>query len=157
MGDYTNAIDLRKLFKKIDTANLNDNDLEFYITMAESVVKGKIAKRYDVTFSAVPPLIRYISAELSLIFVLNRFFTGETRSKNDWRDVRKQDNDKLLNDIADGKIALTDSSGNIIAQRTDNQGIESNTKDYTPTFSHLDVEDQKLDKDREDDERDDLD
>ena len=154
MGDYTEAADIRKLYKKIDTSGLVDNDFDFYIKMAESEVKGYIAKRYGTTFDPVPTLIRNISTELALIKILERFFTQEARSENSWVVVRRENLIDILEQIRDGEMSLIDESGNIISEDLNTSGLSSSTSTYTPTFGHGSPTKEVIDCDRLSDEED---
>lgn len=154
MGFYTTAIDIRKLYKKLDTSGLVDNDLDFYVNLAEAEINGIIATKYSVPVSPAPELLRNVSAELSLTKILDRFFTAETHSRNDWRDTRKKEVMDLLNKIAKGDVLLITSSGDIISQRDDITEIYSDTEDYTPIFGHGHYADEEIDEDRVEDEGD---
>jgi phage gp36-like protein len=157
MPDYTTVTKVTDLFPKISDTNISSASIAFYIDQAEAEINGKIAVRYTLPFSLTPPLVETIATELSVIKILDRFFTSEAKSKNDWRDIRKKDLNGLLGGIAEGKITLINSANEIIGQRTDIQDIYSDTKDYTPTFSHLHYSLQEVDEDRLDSEEDDLD
>ena len=145
MGTYTNADKLRKLYKAIDTTGLVDNDLEFFIKQAEAIISGKIAAKYSLPFSTVPALIETLASEFSLIKILDRFFTSETSSENDWRKIRMDDLSAILNGVVDGSISLIDVSGNIISTRTDVGGIDSDKKDFPPIFNNLSERIQQVD------------
>ena len=153
MPKYTNNQKVRDLYPKLDEIkSVSKNQVEFFIDQAEPIIDGKLALRYAVPFSPVPPLIESLSTEYALIKLLDRFFTQEKPSKSDWRAVRKKDLDSILNSLADGTMSLVNSAGEIIAQRTDVGGVYSDTKEYTPTFSHRTEEGQEVDPDRLDDE-----
>ena len=147
MGTYTDATELRKLYKDIDTTGLVDNDIEFFIRTAENEISAKLAMRYALPFSSTPPVIKSIAQEKSFIKILDRFFTAETRSRNDWRDVRAEDCNKLLDSITDGKVPLLNSSMSAISQRSD-LGIQSNTSGYEPTMNELPQTLQQVDSDK---------
>jgi phage gp36-like protein len=151
MGKYTNAINLRKLYKDIDTTGLVDNDVEFFIKQKETIIDLKLAQRYTLPFSSTPPIIETIASECSFIGILDRYFTGETNSKNDWREVRATACNSILDALSDGSLTLVDSGGEIISQRTDIGGIQSNTSGYEPTFNRLNETLQREDPDRLDD------
>ena len=157
MGTYTDETKVRNLYPKLDdVTNLSDKQIEFYVTQAENIINGKISQRYTLPFSSTPPLIESIATEFSLIKLLDRFFTAERVSKNDWRNVRKEDIDKLLEGIMDGSITLVDSANNVIGQSTAAL-IASTTEDYEPTFNLLDPVLQRVDPDRLQDKKDDVD
>lgn len=147
MGTYTDATELRKLYKDIDTTGLNDNDIEFFIRTAENEISARLSARYTLPFTAIPPVIKSVSQEKSFIKILDRFFTAETRSKNDWRDVRANDCKALLDSIVDGDVPLLNSSMAVISQRSD-LGIQSNTSGYEPTMNELPQTLQQVDSDK---------
>lgn len=157
MPDYTTVTKVTDLFPKISDTSITSASIAFYIDQAEAEINGRIAVRYTLPFSLTPPLVETIATELSVIKILDRFFTSEAKSKNDWRDTRRKDLNSLLDGIAEGKITLINSANEIIGQRSDIQDIYSDTKDYTPTFNHLHYSLQEIDEDRLDDEEDDLD
>ncbi len=157
MGTYTDAVKLRKLYKSVDTSNLVDNDIEFFIKQAEATITAKIAVRYSLPFSAIPDLIESLASEFSLIKILDRFFTSETDSKNDWREIRKKDLDMILDGIMDGSIPLVDSNNNIIATRTDVGTVDSNNKNFIPIFNNLNERIQQVDPDLLEDQFNELD
>ena len=157
MGYYTNAVDVRKLYKKIDTSGITDNDIDFYIMTAESEINGIIATKYTIPVSPTPDLLKNLSAELTITKILDRYFTAETHSRNDWRDVRKKEVVDILNKIADGKILMVNSAGTVVTQRDDLTELYSSTEDYTPTFGHGHYADEEIDEDGIDDEEDERD
>jgi len=153
MGKYTEAEDLRKLYREIDSAKLNDNDLEFYIRFAEAEIDGVLANRYTLPFSETPQLVRDMSAELSLIKVLDRYFTGQAQDENDWRNTRKEELDRLLAGVNSGTISLVSSAGTVIQPADGLVYVTSTTEDYTPTFGVGDVINEEVDPDRIEDEQ----
>lgn len=150
MGDYTKANDLRRLYKKIDTTGLQDEDLDFFILKAESQINGKLAIMYTVPVSPAPQLLRHLASELAFVYVLERFFTSEQRSQSDWTSLRKDSALKMLDDLVNGDMVLVDDSGGVIT--IDVGGIQSTTENYESTFTHLPSEDETVDSDRIDDE-----
>lgn len=153
MGLYTTSAKVRSLYPDLnDATKLTDTQIDFYIAQAENHISARVAQMYALPFSAVPPLLESMATEYSLIKVLDRYFTAETASKNDWRNIRKQDLDKILESVAVGETPLLTSSLATIAQRTDVGGVSSDTQTYAPTFNHLHYGEQKLDVDRQDDE-----
>lgn len=148
MGKYTDATKLRKLYKDIDTTDINDNDIEFFIRQKENIIDLKLAQRYTLPFSSTPPVIETVATECSFIGILDRYFTAETKSNNDWREIRATACNSILDALSDGSISLVNSAGEIIDQRTDIGGIQSNTSGYEPTFNRLDETLQQEDSDR---------
>ena len=157
MGDYTTATKVRQLYPALnDLSSLTDTQVEFFIDQAEAEVNGRLATRYALPFSTVPPLVETISTEYALLKLMDRFFSAEAPTKNDWKEVRRKELKELLAALADGSMVLVTTAGAIIASAT-GAGIESDTSTHTPTFNHLDPAMQKIDEDRLDDEEDAID
>lgn len=155
MGKYTSAIDIRKLFREVDSADsFTDTDIDFYISFAESEVDAKLAARYTLPFSETPPVVRSIATEKALIKVLDRFFTGQTEDENDWRNKRKEECDALLDGIVEGEITLVNNAGTVLGPRADIHNILSSTDIYAPIFDHGSAILQVVDPDRIQDEED---
>ena len=150
MGNYTSAEDVRRLYKPIDTTNLNDNDIDYFILKAEAEIDGKIALKYTVPISPAPSLLRIAAGELALVYILERFFTSETGSSNEWAAERKKDIKELIDMIASGEVLLVDANGNTIAQTGGT--IQSNTSIYNPIFTLRNPIEDEVDPDLLDDE-----
>lgn len=154
MGRYTSAGDLRKTFKKIDTSGLIDTDLDFYITMSEAEIDGRLAPVYTLPFSSTPPLLRSIAAEYSFLKVMDRFQTGMKDKSTDWITKRRKNLMNLLQDLVSGDATLVTSGGEIINQRADIGGIQISTGLYVETFGHGNEVNEEVDPDRIEDEQD---
>lgn len=152
MAKYTSFEDVRRLYQPIDTAELTSQDQEFYMIMAESVIDGCVSTRYDLPFTTVPTLIRYIATELALIYMLDSFFTQEARSENSWVDKRRDfilgEKNGILTKIKNGEINLTDENGDELTEDSNKFGFSSDTSQYTPTFGHGFVGNEEIDPDR---------
>lgn len=157
MGAYTNAENVRSLYPQLnELSSLTDGQIDFYVAQAEAEVNGYLATRYALPFSAVPPLVETVSTEYALIKLMDRFFSAEAPTENDWKEVRRKELKELLAALAEGRVVLVTTAGAIITTAT-GAGIESDTSTHTPTFNHLDPAMQKIDEDRLDDEEDAID
>ena len=88
MGRYTSSGDMRKLFKAFDTVkNINDTDLEFFVTMSEAEIDGYLAQQYTLPFSNTPPLVRSIASEYATIKALD---TSGDVEKDDSSEFSKE-------------------------------------------------------------------
>lgn len=157
MGAYTNADNVRQLYPALnELTSLTDTQIDFYVAQAEAEIDARLAVRYALPFSAVPPLVEALATEYALIKLMDRFYSSEAPAKNDWKEVRRREMKELLVALADGTATLVTTTGAVITTAT-GAGIESDTSDYTPTFNHLDPIMQAVDKDRLDTEEDALD
>lgn len=137
MGTYatTTTLDILTPGTTFDTATTNIASI--CIDWGEDEINKKIAKIYDVssfqTSTSVPPLLTSICQQLSLGY----FWHNMSRGSKESMDRGDRFIDRAMNNldlIMDNKIALTDSSGSIIVQRSGVKGVLSNTKDYSNTF-----------------------
>jgi hypothetical protein len=108
------------------------------ITNAENEVDKYISERYDVSIwtasGDVPPLVTTWTEKLSLSEYYQFASRGSKDSLARGAQFRKQVIDNLTM-IKEYKCNLVDSSGDDIAERTNNSyRVRSNTTSYTPTF-----------------------
>ncbi len=126
------------------------------ITHAENEINKYISKRYDVgtfmsTSTSVPPLLTSLCETLSEGYMHLRMSRGgkdaEKRGKILIDGVLSN-----LKDIADYKLDLIDSSGDVITDMSQTAyRVLSNTTGYTNTFNEDDPINWKVDQDKLDD------
>ena len=156
MPTYTTVPNVLSLYPRVGSlATVNSSSISFYIDQAENEINGYLANNYTLPFSASPPLVTTLSTEYSLVKILERFFTQEVGSKNEWVEERKKYIVDTLSKINDGTIGLVTNSGELIVYNSGDT-IFSNTMNYTPTFTMLDETLQQIDSDRLEDEYDDV-
>jgi phage gp36-like protein len=154
MPTYTTVPNVLSLYPRVGSlATVNSSSISFYIDQAENEINGYLANNYTLPFSASPPLVTTLSTEYSLVKILERFFTQEVGSKNEWVEERKKYIVDTLSKINDGTIGLVTNSGELIVYNSGDT-IFSNTMTYNPTFTMLDETLQQIDSDRLEDEHD---
>lgn len=151
---YTTVARIRQQHPLIGSmTTLSSNQIFEFTTDAEAMINAKISKQYTVpvTDVSVPPLLTTIATDLSVYRILTqRVFTQERLKDSVWPDRFKEAQD-ILDEIADGKIALTEVDGSLVPTRSDVADVWSNTKDYEPTFTELGDLDHVVDPDKIDD------
>jgi hypothetical protein len=153
---YTSFNELKELYPKIDSLSLSTANIHgIYVSKAEGYIHSKLAKMYTVPFTSsnIPPLVKSISQDLSMYYILRRIYTQNKKDKNPWIDEWKLAID-ILDELASGEMVLVDNSGEVISARTDQTQIWSNVTDYKPTMDHRGPEWQRVDPDRLEDEDD---
>lgn len=101
---------------------------------AESVMDGYLVRNYTLPISGTVPILQAIADDMSLYRILTRrVFTQEKLQDSTWPDKFKEAQE-LLEKIADGEVLLVDTSGNLIAARTDLVEVTSNNEGYLQTF-----------------------
>lgn len=154
MPTYTTVPNVLSLYPRVGSlASVNSASIAFYIDQAENEINGYLANNYTLPFSSSPPLVTTLSTEYSLVKILERFFTQEVGSKNEWVEERKKYLLDTFNKINNGDIGLVTSSGELIVYNSGDT-IFSNTMNYNPTFTMLDETLQQIDSDRLEDEHD---
>jgi|TARA_R100001230_G_C5671993_1_gene177019 phage gp36-like protein len=154
MPTYTTVPNVLSLYPRVGSlASVNSASIAFYIDQAENEINGYLANNYTLPFSSSPPLVTTLSTEYSLVKILERFFTQEVGSKNEWVEERKKYLLDTFNKINNGDIGLVTSSGELIVYNSGDT-IFSNTMTYNPTFTMLDETLQQIDSDRLEDEHD---
>ena len=98
---------------------------------AEALINAKIAKRYSIPISGQIPLLETLATDLAIYNVLTSRIV--IKAEHPWFQRYKNSLD-ILDQIADGKLALIDSAGNIQTGREDVTELTSSTRGYAPTF-----------------------
>jgi phage gp36-like protein len=153
VGDLYSSVDRVLQFNsRIEVTRITSATIISYMQWADNEIDSCLGSTYDVPFASgsVPAIITNLSTELTVIRLLDSFFTQQAPSKNDWRRIRKEELDRMLQQLADGEKVLIDSSGDVISQLTGR--FVTSTSAYTPTFNLLDAIEQEVDPDRLDDE-----
>jgi len=100
MGNYTTATKVRQLSPALnDMPRLTDDQIDFYIGLAESEINGRISGKYTLPFSVTPALLESISTEFASIKLMDRFFTSDAPKANEWKKVRRDDLMSLITGI----------------------------------------------------------
>lgn len=101
---------------------------------AESEINARIAKTYALPISGPIPLLQTLATDFAIYKTLSkRLYSAERMKGTTWPD-RYKEIVETLKEIADGKLAMVDSSGAVIGARTDLNEVWSNNMDYPPTF-----------------------
>ena len=104
------------------------------IDRSESVINSYIARRYSVPFptGAVPPMIETITINLAAYYTLQAKFTKDSHNTNEWVIDLYDKAIKDLELIRNRDIDLVNTAGAIIADKTADSRITSNTENYAP-------------------------
>ena len=107
MPTYTTVNNVLALYPRIGSySSISSSAIAFYITQAENEVNAYLANNYTLPFSSTPPMVETLSTEYSLVKILERFFTQEVGSRNEWVGERKNFVFDMLNKINMGDIGL---------------------------------------------------
>ena len=154
MPTYTTVPNVLSLYPRVGSlSSVTSSSIAFYIDQAENEVNGYLSNNYTLPFSSSPPLVTTISTEYALVKILERFFTQELGSKNDWVYERKNYIVDILDKLNSGEVGLVTSSGELITYNSGDT-IFSNTMNFNPSFNMLDETIQQIDSDRLEEEYD---
>jgi len=99
------------------------------------------------------PTLKTYAEDITMYYTFVSLFSGDNQNDNEWVD-RYQVALDGLDDIKNGDCDLFDSTNNLIPERTEDAGdnrVDSNTKNYVPTFGEDDPLDWKVDSSKLDD------
>jgi phage gp36-like protein len=101
---------------------------------AESMINAKIAHRYSIPITGVTvPVLETLATDMTIYRILTgRIIVDE---EHPWFQ-RFKDSKNTLKDIAEGKMSLLTSSGDMVGERGDEASgsqVWTNTMDYPPT------------------------
>lgn len=122
--------------------NITSAHIAGAIGAEQAFVDAKLAARYAIPFSPVPPLLETIVTDLATFRLLTqRVFTQERMNQSTWPDAFKR-GIEMLEDLATGSMALVSGSGTVIAETAgatiDTAYPWSNTMASTPTMNEGD-------------------
>lgn len=96
--------------------NITSSHIAGAIGAEQVFVEAKLAARYAIPFSPVPPLIETIVTDLATFRLLTqRVFTQERMNASVWPDAFKR-GIEVLDALAAGSMALVSGSGTVIAE-----------------------------------------
>lgn len=138
MGLYATTTSIALLLPNFLRDNTTTTDAEgqsifsLHIDRAESLVNAKVAQRYSLPFSTVPPLIRTITQDIATYMAIRGTLNQDGKVKN----VYLEDYEKamsLLDEVVSGAITLVDTQGTALATLGE-QRFQSSTIDRSPIF-----------------------
>lgn len=149
MGTYATTTSLQVLMIGTTFDSLTTSLSSKLITHAENEINKYLSKRYDVslwnTTTSVPPLVTSLCETLSEGYMYQRMSRGGKDAMARGEVLIKQAIDNLEL-IADYKLDLLDSSGNVLVDMSNTAyRVLSNTSDYSQTFNEDDELNWKVD------------
>lgn len=142
VSSYTNVAAILALYPAVGSASaINSATIFQFVQDATNEIDGRIAERYgiplQVSSGASVPLLATLAARISLYDLLTiRALAQATvdQQKGNPLYERLKEARAWLDQIADGKRPLIDSTGAVIAQSTTLQQVWSNNENYQQTF-----------------------
>lgn len=137
---YCNAdIDVRPLILQVTDDVKTDDQVAYFIGLADDYINARLASLYSVPFSSTPPVIKQISSHLAAHLAIRAIYAENRQDpKDSWMLSFKNWAKELLNEIEKGDILLVDSSGTRIA-RASSRGVHSSSPNTSRVF---DVDDE---------------
>lgn len=109
---YSTASDIysTKIYNFTST-DVPTTTVTLFISDADSLIDGYVAKQYSLPFGATPPLIFKLSKDLAAYYCLDFLYSQENQNVNDWVIKKYEDALVTLQDISEDKIRLNYSAG----------------------------------------------
>ena len=152
---YTTVTRINSAFPAITSiTNINSAIVCQYATDVEAEIDAVISKRYALPLTVTCPILVAIATREAIYRIAVQRaliqFPPAQQGKAPLQ-VQHEDDQKLLDKIADGKIQLVSSSGAVVAADLTQIEIYSTTKGYLPTFHEGDWTDMVRDQNKLDD------
>ena len=110
-----------------------------HITRADTIIDGKISKRYSLPFTDTPPLIITISEDITTYFSYRSFFRQDNLNVLEDLELQKDYAMGLLDEIQKGEIDLVNTAGSVIPETTTvNQDSPDSTTKNNSSFFDID-------------------
>jgi len=138
----------------LDRGRISSSLIDLWISSAEGIINSKIALKYDLPLSETPAIIKSIALQLVEYFAEKELHTPTSSGDEvPWLYPRYDRLMELLDEIRDGKIALTKSDGTILEPSNRQlSAISSNHEEIDQIFSMRDAWDSRVDPDYGEDE-----
>lgn len=132
MPTYTNVDRIYNVLPQLrEVTTVKSEHIAQYADDAEAEVNGKIAHLYTIPVVGSPVIIS-IATDLTMWRIMGlRIFQGETLKDSPWPDRFKEARDQLQA-IADGKMTLVNTEGQVIAGNGSGD-VWSSSDRYFPT------------------------
>lgn len=153
-GLYCNANQVLNLYDKFRESKMRNEEIDEFIRDVMNEINAKVGHKYGVPFptavSSFPPLIGTITKNLTLVNILKR----KGAEMPEWLKDDREKYEGMLDAIAAGSMFLVLSGGTLIgpSENATLAQVDHNMENYEPTFNMLDIEYQRIDTDRQDDE-----
>lgn len=152
VSSYTNVDRVRDSFPAIGSAsNITSATIFEYVQAANDTIDLALATRYTLPMSSFSPLLGTLATRIALFDLITiramAQMPADMAKNNPFYDRLKEAR-KTLEQLAEGKLTLLNSSGQVIAERTDIVGAWSNTMGYLPTMHEGNYTDMVEDADK---------
>lgn len=150
---YTSVDHIQDILPMIGSVTtLTSTQIFKFAAAAESLINAKISKNYAIPITQDVPVLQSLATDISIYYILTkRLFTSQQLEDSPWPD-RYKEAMKTIDEIADGKTLLLNSSGTLIGARTDVAEVYSTSMNRIPTFWEGPMEDQIQDIEKIEDE-----
>lgn len=108
---YTDISAVRSATGFSDSSKVSDSYITAKITGADGIINGKVGEMYALPFAATPPMIAFLSLELTTAILFIDQYGEEAGDKDKGWQKRMDFLMDQLEDIRTGKMKLYDSSG----------------------------------------------
>lgn len=156
---YTNVDTIIATTPSISSySNITSAQIALTAGKVQAIIDGKLSLRYTLPFSGgASDLIKTIATDMTAHHLLAARIIANNRMGDEKLLTGLEYAEKILDQLASGEMLLTDSTGTVIAERTDQMQVWTNNIDYSTTMHEGDWADMVQDQDKLDaiaDERD---
>lgn len=152
---YTSVLLIKSRLPGVSSVGGISNDVyDTYASAAESIVDGKLARRYTVPFSPTPPLVETLSTDIAAYRLWTQRLSPRKGADDEEKTNALKEALALLDELADGTMTLTSSDGSVVSERSTTGHAWSDKMGYNPTYYEGLIENMITDSDKVDDAED---
>ncbi len=149
---YTSVTRINSAFPAITSvSNINSAIVSQYATDVEAEIDALISKRYVLPLTVSCPILTAIATRETIYRIAVQRALIQFPSAQQGKaplQVQHEDDQKLLDKIAEGKIQLVSNAGVVVAADLTQMEIYSTTMSYMPTFHEGDWGNMVIDPDK---------
>jgi phage gp36-like protein len=125
---YATVSDIRNVMTKLPP-QIKDEDIEFYIKKATTLVDSHLKVAYVTPFNPVPELIKHITIDLAIFFLAESLYSSQMPNFDEYQVKRYERAISMLEKIAIGDLMID------APQRSNYQSGFASTNDEPPIFT----------------------
>ncbi len=149
---YTSVTRINSAFPPISSvSNINSAVISQYATDVEAEIDSLISKRYVLPLTVTCPILTAIATRETIYRIAVQRALVQFPSAQQGKaplQVQHEDDQKLLEKLATGKMQLVGTDGTVVAADLTQSDIYSTTMGYTPTFHEGGWGDMVIDPDK---------
>lgn len=103
---YSSPERVKMIMRNLPAEKVTDEDIEFFIARATTIIDSYLKEVYPVPFDPIPPIIMVISTDLAVFFLAESLYSSQRPNLDEYYLNRYQRAMELLQKIVNGDMAI---------------------------------------------------